>query len=170
MKETGVVRRLDELGRIVIPKEIRKRLKIDNSDLVDIFTEEDKIILKKYHPLNHNVMFLSTFFDSVKKSYGCDLILSDKNQIIYNTIKEELNSNELDGDFLNRIDSYLEKEISSLVKLNLTKEYIIDKDVIIYPVYINQEKYGYLFILDGIISKRQKDLGTLILNFLNQIL
>lgn len=170
MKETGVVRRLDELGRIVIPKEIRKRLKIDNSDLVDIFTEEDKIILKKFHPLNHNVMFLSTFFDSVKKSYGCDLILSDKNQIIYNTIKEELNSNELDKDFLNRIDSYLEKEISSLVKLNLTKEYIIDKDVIIYPVYVNQEKYGYLFILDGIISKRQKDLGTLILNFLNQIL
>ena len=37
MKETGVVRRLDELGRVVIPKEIRKRLKIDNSDLVDIF-------------------------------------------------------------------------------------------------------------------------------------
>ena len=48
MKETGVVRRLDELGRIVIPKEIRKRLKIENSDLVDIYTEEDRIILKNF--------------------------------------------------------------------------------------------------------------------------
>ena len=47
MKETGVVRHLDELWRIVIPKEIRKRLKIENSDLLDIFTEQDKIILKK---------------------------------------------------------------------------------------------------------------------------
>ena len=52
MKETGVVRRLDELGRIVIPKEIRKRLKIDNNDFIDIFTDNDSIILKKYYPMN----------------------------------------------------------------------------------------------------------------------
>ena len=42
--------------------------------------------------------------------------------------------------------------------------------MIIYPVKANDEKYGYLFILDGIISKRQKDLGLLILTFLNQML
>lgn len=170
MKETGVVRRLDELGRIVIPKEIRKRLKIENSDLVDIYTEEDRIILKKFHPLNHDVMIISSFFNSIKKSYGCDLVLTDKNNIVYNTIDELLNLQELDRELLNRIDSYLEKEISSLVKLNLTKDYIIDKDMIIYPVKANDEKYGYLFILDGIISKRQKDLGLLILTFLNQML
>ena len=43
LKETGVVRRLDELGRVVIPKEIRKRLKINNGDMVDIFVSNDKI-------------------------------------------------------------------------------------------------------------------------------
>ena len=47
MKETGVVRRLDELGRVVIPKEIRKRLKIKNGDMVDIFTNNEYIILLK---------------------------------------------------------------------------------------------------------------------------
>lgn len=170
MKETGVVRRLDELGRVVIPKEIRKRLKIDNSDLVDIFTEEDKIILKKYHPLNYNVSLLSSFCESIKVTYGCDLVICDKFNIIYNTLKEELNNEALDKELLNRIDSYLEKEISSLVKLNLTNNYIINKDLIIYPLIINHEKYGYLFILDGIISKRQKDLGLFITKFLNQIL
>jgi len=170
MKETGVVRRLDELGRVVIPKEIRKRLKIDNSDLVDIFTEEDRVILKKYHPLNYNVSLLSTFCDSIKETYGCDVVVCDKVNIIYNTLKEELNGDLLDKELLNRIDSYLEKEISSLVKLNLTKDYIINKDIIIYPLVINYEQNGYLFILDGIISKRQKDLGLLMMKFLNQIL
>ena len=47
MKETGVVRRLDELGRIVIPKEIRTRLKIKNGDMVDIYTDDQFIILEK---------------------------------------------------------------------------------------------------------------------------
>ena len=47
MKSTGVVRRIDELGRIVLPIEIRKNLSIENRDTVEIFVEEDKIILKK---------------------------------------------------------------------------------------------------------------------------
>ena len=50
MKSTGVVRRIDELGRIVLPIEIRKNLNIENRDTVEIFVEEDRIILKKYEP------------------------------------------------------------------------------------------------------------------------
>ena len=49
MKSTGVVRRVDELGRIVLPIEIRKNLDIENRDAVEIFIENDKIILKKYN-------------------------------------------------------------------------------------------------------------------------
>ncbi|MEC5308783.1 AbrB/MazE/SpoVT family DNA-binding domain-containing protein [Bacillus thuringiensis] len=48
MKATGIVRKIDELGRIVIPKELRKTLNIDIKDPMEIFTEEDSIILKKY--------------------------------------------------------------------------------------------------------------------------
>ncbi len=50
MKSTGVVRRIDELGRIVLPIEIRKNLNIENRDAVEIFVDEDKVILKKYEP------------------------------------------------------------------------------------------------------------------------
>ena len=170
MKETGVVRRLDELGRIVIPKEIRRRLKIENSDLVDIFTDEDRIILKKYYPLDHDIKVVASFLDCIKKSYGSDIVLADKTKIIYNTFNSDLNGEELDSSLLNRIESYLNKEISSLVKLNLTKSKVIDRDVIIYKVNIEQEHYGYLFIMDGMISKRQKDLGILILNYFAHIL
>jgi len=50
MRETGIVRKVDELGRIVIPKELRKVLDIDIKDPLEIFTEDKSIILKKYNP------------------------------------------------------------------------------------------------------------------------
>ena len=50
MKSTGVVRKIDELGRFVLPIELRKNLGINNRDAVEIFVEDDKIILKKYEP------------------------------------------------------------------------------------------------------------------------
>ena len=50
MKSTGVVRKVDELGRIVLPIEIRKVLDIKQKDAIEIFTDDDKIILKKYQP------------------------------------------------------------------------------------------------------------------------
>lgn len=53
MKTTGIVRCIDELGRLVIPKEIRRQMGIENSDPVEVFVDEDRIIVKKYHPLCH---------------------------------------------------------------------------------------------------------------------
>ena len=50
MKSTGIVRKVDELGSIVLPIEIRKTLDLDKRDAVEIFIEDDKIILKKYFP------------------------------------------------------------------------------------------------------------------------
>lgn len=50
MKATGIVRKVDEVGRIVLPVELRSVLGIDNRDSVEIFTEDNKIILKKYEP------------------------------------------------------------------------------------------------------------------------
>ncbi len=50
MKSTGIVRKIDSLGRFVIPIELRTILEINNSDSIEIFTEDDKIILKKYQP------------------------------------------------------------------------------------------------------------------------
>ena len=50
MKSTGIVRRIDDLGRIVLPVEIRKNLDLSSKDAVEIFVNEDTIILKKYEP------------------------------------------------------------------------------------------------------------------------
>lgn len=53
MKSTGIVRNIDELGRVVVPKELRKKLGIENTDPVEIYVEGEKIILTKYHPACH---------------------------------------------------------------------------------------------------------------------
>ena len=50
MKSTGIVRKIDELGRIVLPMEIRKTMELNSRDAIEIFVENDKIILKKYLP------------------------------------------------------------------------------------------------------------------------
>lgn len=50
MKNTGIVRRLDDLGRVVVPRELRRSLQIENGDEVETFMEGDRIILKKYEP------------------------------------------------------------------------------------------------------------------------
>lgn len=50
MKATGITRKIDELGRIVLPIELRRKFDLDYKDTIDIYTEDDKIILKKYEP------------------------------------------------------------------------------------------------------------------------
>lgn len=50
MKSTGIVRKVDELGRVVLPKELRRTLGIEEKDALEIYTDNDKIILKKYQP------------------------------------------------------------------------------------------------------------------------
>lgn len=169
MKTTGIVRRIDELGRIVIPKEVRKRLRMDNGDLVDISVEEDSVVLSKFHPLNHDSQLVSCFCDALKDVFNSDIIITDLHKIIYSTVKEAINESELDPEFLKRINSYIDKEISALNKISLTKDYVVHKDSIIYEIIIENELYGYLIILDGLISKKQKDLALLILNYLNKI-
>ena len=83
MKATGIVRRIDDLGRIVIPKEIRRTLRIRESDPLEIFTDkEGEIILKKYSPIGELGTFAKEYADSLAKSAGHITCIVDKDQII----------------------------------------------------------------------------------------
>ena len=66
MKATGIVRRIDDLGRIVVPKEIRRTLRIREGDALEIFTDrEGEIILKKYSPLGEMGNFADQYAESL---------------------------------------------------------------------------------------------------------
>ena len=68
MKATGIVRRIDDLGRIVIPKEIRRTLHIRESDPLEIFTDrEGQVILKKYSPIGEMTTFAKQYAESLDR-------------------------------------------------------------------------------------------------------
>ena len=77
MKSTGVIRRIDELGRIVIPKEIRKNLRINNNVSLELFIEDDKIILKKYSILKSIKDIAQSLSDVLYSSLNHNIIITD---------------------------------------------------------------------------------------------
>lgn len=83
MKATGIVRRIDDLGRIVIPKEIRRTLRIRETDPLEIFTDkEGEIILKKYSPIGELGAFAKDYAESLAQTTGHTVCVSDRDQII----------------------------------------------------------------------------------------
>lgn len=83
MKATGIVRRIDDLGRIVIPKEIRRTLRIRESDPLEIFTDrEGEIILKKYSPIGEMSTFARQYAESLAQVSGHIALIADRDQII----------------------------------------------------------------------------------------
>lgn len=93
MKATGIVRRIDDLGRVVIPKEIRRTLRLREGTPLEIFTDrEGEIILKKYSPMMELNAFAGQYADAMAQSTGLLICITDRDQVIAATggIKKEL--------------------------------------------------------------------------------
>ena len=83
MKATGIVRRIDDLGRVVIPKEIRRTLRIREGDPLEIFTDrEGEVVLKKYSPIGELSQFASQYAEALAQSTGHIVCISDKDTLI----------------------------------------------------------------------------------------
>ena len=93
MKATGIVRRIDDLGRIVIPKEIRRTMRIREGDPLEIYTERDgEVIFKKYSPVGELANFSSQICDTLCKNTGIPAAITDRDTVIsvYGVPKREL--------------------------------------------------------------------------------
>ena len=83
MKATGIVRRIDDLGRVVIPKEIRRTLRIREGDPLEIFTDrEGEIILKKYSPIGELGTFAKQYAESLAQVTGLMVCITDRDAVI----------------------------------------------------------------------------------------
>lgn len=83
MKATGIVRRIDDLGRVVIPKEIRRTLRIREGDPLEIYTEKDgEVIFKKYSPMSDLTEFAGKICESIGKNTGHIAAVCDRDSII----------------------------------------------------------------------------------------
>lgn len=83
MKATGIVRRIDDLGRVVIPKEIRRTLRIREGDPLEIFTDrEGGVILKKYSPIEELTDFSREYCESLQQVIGNIVLIADKDAFV----------------------------------------------------------------------------------------
>ena len=83
MRATGIVRRIDDLGRVVIPKEIRRTLRIRESEPLEIFTgKEGEIVLKKYSPISEMTGFAKQYMESLSQVSGRIAMVADRDQFI----------------------------------------------------------------------------------------
>lgn len=135
MKATGIVRRIDDLGRVVVPKEIRRTLRIREGDPLEIFTDRNgEIILKKYSPIGELSTFAVQYAEAISSSTGYIAVITDKDQFIAvsGTSKKEY--------LLKSVSKELENAINSRTCINAActdREFVqimYDKTDIVYEI------------------------------------
>ncbi len=83
MKATGIVRRIDDLGRVVIPKEIRRTMRIREGDPLEIYTDKDgEVIFKKYSPIGDLSQFAAQYSEALHKTSGHTVVICDRDSVI----------------------------------------------------------------------------------------
>ncbi len=145
MKQTGVTRKIDELGRIVIPKEIRKNLGIRDGEALEIFTSEDSIILKKYFEVRKYEDLSCRLCELIKNIYNVDLVITDREKVITSSNKEIVENAKLNNKLLEFIDNrkmFITKELSTI---NLGVD--ISGYFTIIPIIASSDSLGLVIII-----------------------
>lgn len=155
MKATGVVRRIDDLGRVVIPKEIRKTLRIKEGDPLEIFTDkEGEVILKKYSPIGELSEFATEYAETLAKTTGHIACITDKDTVIAvsggskKEFLEQSISDELER-ILEDKENYTSRENNNLavpITKNDNKERRFNSQVV-YPIISDGDAIGSVILL-----------------------
>lgn len=175
MKATGVVRRIDELGRIVIPKEIRRTLRIHEGENIEIYIDElENIVLKKYSVMKKLGDFAQNFTDSIHSFLKHTIIITDTDHIIAvsgDLKKEYLNSTISDNllSSIQRRENILEKHEKTL-KLKDDEE--IECTYVMNSIICHGDAVGLVIILseDEKIAELEEKIAQIAAQFLSKYL
>ncbi len=121
MKATGIVRRIDDLGRVVIPKEIRRTMRIREGDPLEIYTDRDgEVIFKKYSPIGELGDFASEYAETLSKTSGHPICITDKDNVIAvsGVPKRELSEKKISPD----IERMMEEKSTFVCRTGDTKK------------------------------------------------
>lgn len=145
MKKSGLTRRIDELGRIVIPKEIRKNLKIRDSDELEISVRDGNIILNKYEVMEKDKT-ISILLETISKICKKSILFTSKDKIIDYCLdnKKKLNDLELSNSIIKIIENRKQVSVNNN-KLCICKD-ILDISYLINPIVLNGDLLGSLIL------------------------
>ncbi len=167
--KTGITRRIDELGRIVIPKEIRKNMHIKKGELLEIYLSDNETIsLKKHTLINKNEEILKCFIDSLSKKINANIYVTDLNKIIFssnNKHVDQLISDEVENLISNGVN------INNLSELKLCKDVVIKSPLSIYTICPNGDIVGLIvFEYNENVSSEYSSLSKFASSFLTSFL
>lgn len=151
MKTIGVVRRIDDLGRIVIPKEIRKSLRIKDGESLEIFLDSDNIVLKKYSPLGNLQDFYKSYVDSIYESIKENIMIVDRDSIV--AVAGDLKRKYLDKNISSEIDEMIQKRSNVIEKdfkeISLISNITEKCSYVISPIIVNGDAIGAVIMFSS---------------------
>lgn len=158
---TGIVRKIDELGRIVIPKEIRKNLNIRNGEDVQIFIQDNSIVLKKYEKLLSMKENADIYINNFRKLTSSDIIITDKEKVISSSVSAYI-GNKIDSKIISLIDERKQEEgyFLKFDTLSIEKKYLVS------PIIVDADSIGSIILLSDSAITDQDKLLAHILNIL----
>lgn len=175
MKQTGIIRRIDDLGRIVVPKEIRKNLRIREGDPVEIFTNnEGQIILKKYSVIGEMTEFAGTYAEAMSLIAGHKVIVTDRDQII--AVAGGVKKENIGKKITKELEEAMEKRQSMDSKktgkiLQVAEGMTVEiRQQIIYPIICDSDVAGSVIIFDkeNMLSETENKIAGVAAAFLGK--
>lgn len=168
MKSTGIIRRIDDLGRVVIPKEIRKNLNIKENDSLEIFIDGENIILKKYSNLSKVEKLFNKYINILNEITSNSVIITDREKVLATTKKEEKLIGKEISDYLDNILESRNKVLSNDNRgLEITKGNILEGNYYILPMIVNSDINGLIIIIS---NNEISDLSKVSLEIINKII
>lgn len=178
MKATGIVRRIDDLGRVVIPKEIRRTLRIREGDPLEIFTDrEGGVILKKYSPIGELTDFSKEYAESLQQSIGHIVLIADNDAFISvsGTTKKEFMekkiSDELEKIMENRRAIILGSDGNKVIPLHPDDDESKYVTQVVAPIVAEGDAIGSVIILSKegeVFTELEKKLAETAASFLGK--
>ncbi len=156
MKATGIVRRIDDLGRVVIPKEIRRTLRIREGDPLEIFTKSDgEVIFKKYSPMGELSEFSGQYSDVLNRTVDLPVIITDRDHIVSvsGLSKKEYLEKRISEpleDIMENRDKFIKRRDNDVL---YPIENVENKALIVYPVISSGDITGSVIFMESDTKK-----------------
>lgn len=152
MKETGIVRRIDELGRVVIPKELRKTLKLKEGEQMEIFTTGDKsLVLRRYSALGAGADFSQAYCDALNRATGKGAVICDSATVLgaSGAQLKELVGEEISENLYKTLDNRRECAPQDPVRIVSDKPFGF-KNQHIVPLVVGGDLYGGVMLCSDV--------------------
>lgn len=174
MKATGIIRRIDDLGRVVIPKEIRKSLRIKEGDNLEIFVVNEDIILKKYSMMNKINDLAQELTDAIYTFMKHSIFITDTDQVVAASgplKKKYLNKNISDfiTESIKRRDKILENHFK---ELNFIEDEKLTCSFVLSTILVNGEATGMILIIseEEKLSDAEMQMAGIVSSFMTKYL